>query len=122
MMRTDSGHPEIDEYLWPLTGEVSSMDWQPVVEELQIRQRLADIMAHVREMHVRPRLARLGPRASETMRCAVTESIIDGPEGGPPWTQTLREPVPRGLRDEWNQLAGRLCEIEQRRRPQALTE
>jgi hypothetical protein len=35
--RTDT---EIDEYLWPLTGDVSTVDWESFTEELRIRKRL----------------------------------------------------------------------------------
>ncbi len=102
---------EIDEYLWPLTGALWAVDWQLLAEELQVRRRLVDIMAHVRAMHLEPRTRRLGARASVTSVRAVSESVISGPEQGPPWMQTLHEPVPRVLREEWRQLSQRLHAI-----------
>ena len=120
--RTDT---EVDEYLWPLTGDTSSIqwesitkEWESITEELHIRQRLAKIMAHVREAYIQPRLRRLGARTNSAYIRSITESIIAGPGDGPPWAQTLKEPVPRALREEWNELAQRLCEINrpQRRR------
>jgi hypothetical protein len=110
--RTDT---EVDEYLWPLTGNTSSIHWESITEELHIRKRLAEILAHVQETHIRPRLHRLGARANSAHSRSIAESIIAGPGDGPPWAQTLKEPVPRALREEWNELAQRLCEIN---RPQ----
>lgn len=111
--RTDT---EIDEYLWPLTGETSSIEWESVTEELRIRQRLAEIMAHVTETHLRPRLPHLGARANSAFSRSVTQSVIEGPEEGPPWVQTLKEPVPRVLREEWAKLAQRLHALNSSRR------
>ena len=102
---------EVDEYLWPLTGDVSSIRWESVTEELHIRQRLAEIMAHVNEMHVRPRLRQMAGRAAASHHRSIAESIIGGPPDGPPWAQTLKESVPRALREEWNRLAQRLREL-----------
>jgi hypothetical protein len=106
-MRTkeNSAEAEIDEYLWPLTGETAAVDWASLLDELRIRERLAEIMAHVRETHLERRLRRVGVPSSAP---ALTQNIIAGPEGGPPWAQTLKEPVPRALREEWSQLATRL--------------
>ncbi len=106
--RTDA---EVDEYLWPLTGDTSCVHWESVAEELQIRQRLAEILAHTREMHVRPRLRSLGVRDGCSSARTVTASIIAGPADGPPWAQSLRHPVPRALRDEWDELAQRLLAL-----------
>ncbi len=112
--------PEIDEYLWPLTGEISSIHWESVTEELHIRQRLAEIMAHVNDMHVQPRLRQLGARASLAFSRSIRQSIIEGPEDGPPWAQALKEPVPRTLREEWTALALRLQQLNSsRRRPRS---
>jgi hypothetical protein len=113
--RTDT---EVDEYLWPLTGDTSSVRWESITEELHIRQRLAEILAHVREAHVQPRLRHLGARTNSAHIRSITESIIAGPGDGPPWAQTLKEPVPRALREEWNELAQRLGKLNgiQRRR------
>jgi hypothetical protein len=113
--RTDT---EVDEYLWPLTGDTSSVRWESITEELHIRQRLAEILAHVREAHVQPRLRHLGARTNSAHIRSITESIIAGPGDGPPWAQTLKEPVPRALREEWDELAQRLGELNgiQRRR------
>jgi hypothetical protein len=120
-MRSDDDRPEqIDEYLWPLTGDLSPINWEALAEELHIRDRLAVILAHVREMHVEPRLRRMGPRASGVARAA-TAAIISGPEDGPPWLQTLKEPVPRALREEWTRLARRLCELANTRQQAATT-
>jgi hypothetical protein len=107
MMRTDDDQveTEIDEYLWPLTGDLSPINWEHLSEEMHIRERLAEILAHVREMHVVPRQRQLGPRVAPA---TIVQAVIAGPENGPPWEQTLKEPVPRALRDEWNQLAARL--------------
>jgi hypothetical protein len=109
MERNTGGiEPQVDEYLWPLNGSVAPIDWAALVEELRIRQRLTEIMAHVRQTHLRPRLARLGERVFPALTRGITEGIIAGPENGPPWAQTLREPVPRALREEWDQLTTRL--------------
>jgi hypothetical protein len=113
-MRMDD-QPEVDEYLWPLTGELSPINWEALAEELRIRERLAEIMAHVRTTHVRPRLRRVGPRVSAAAAQALTEAVIAGPSEGPPWLQTLKEPVPRVLREEWSALTHRLCALEHRR-------
>jgi len=117
-MRTDTEHTDtaIDEYLWPLTGDLTAVNWEALAEEMQLRERLAEITAHVRELHVQPRLRRLGTQPSPTLVRAMTEGVITGPEGGPPWLQTLREPVPRALRDEWATLTERLRAIDERRR------
>ncbi len=106
--RTDT---EVDEYLWPLTGDTSSIHWESVAEELHIRQRLAEILAHTRDTHVRPRLRSLGVREGSSSGRTLAASIIAGPEDGPPWTQSLHHPVPRALRDEWDQLAQRLRDL-----------
>jgi hypothetical protein len=105
---------EIDEYMWPLTGEATAFNWTALAEQLEIRQRLGEILAHVRDMHIAPRQRRLGPRPSPDMIRAVEESVMDGPAHGPVWAQTLKEPVPRALRDEWHELTRRLREIERR--------
>lgn len=102
---------EVDEYLWPLTGDPPSIQWELVTEELRIRQRLAEMVAHVREMHVRPRVRQLSNRVAFTQSRSIVESIITGPEDGPPWAQSLKEPVPRALRDEWTRLTQRLREL-----------
>jgi len=102
---------EIDEYLWPLTGALWAVDWQLLAEELQVRQRLAEIMTHVHAMHLDPRVRRLGTRASAADVSAVCQSIVSGPDDGPPWTQTLHAPIPRALREEWERLGQRLQEI-----------
>lgn len=111
----DRTEPEVDEYLWPLTGDLSPINWEALAEELHIRDRLAVIVTHVREVHLEPRLRRLGALASAGVTKAVTEAIIAGPEDGPPWAQTLRDPVPRALREEWNQLTRRLHELDRNR-------
>jgi hypothetical protein len=102
---------QIDEYMWPLTGEATPFDWTALTEELQIRTRLGAILAHVRDTHIAPRVRRLGPSPSRDRIRAVEESIIAGPAAGPVWVQTLREPVPRALRDEWRALTQRLSDI-----------
>ena len=104
----------IDEYLWPLTGNMAAVDWSVLAEELEIRERLVEIKAHVCEMHVLPRLARLGPRSTPAAIDDVTRSIIDGPPEGPLWAQTLKNPVPRALREEWSALTGRLRILQTR--------
>lgn len=101
----------IDEYMWPLTGESTAFDWSALTEELELRARLGTILAHVRDMHIAPRLRRLGPRPSPDQIRAVEASVIAGPTAGPLWAQTLREPVPRALRDEWQELTHRLSTI-----------
>lgn len=119
-MRPDPQSPEVDEYLWPLTGDFSAINWQALSEELRIRERLAEILAHVRAMHVEPRLRRSGPRPSAALLRALTEGIVDGPESAPPWQQQLKGSVPRALREEWTRLAQELREVEERRsRPPA---
>lgn len=111
-MSRDSETHEIDEYLWPLTGDVSVVDWDALTEGLQIRQRLGEILMHVRTTHVRPRLQRLGARPAMHVVQAATQAVIAGPQDGPPWEQRLQEPVPRALRDEWEQLTQRLRQLD----------
>lgn len=106
---------QFDEYLWPLTGEPWWVDWAALTEELQIRQRVAEIMTHVRETHLQPRLRRLGTSPPLARVTAVTQSVIAGPQEGPVWAQTLKAPVPGALRDEWAQLTERLRVLEQQR-------
>jgi hypothetical protein len=109
---------EVDEYLWPLTGAPWAIDWQSLAEEMQIRQRLGEIMAHVQCLHVEPRLRQLGVRPSADRISAVKQSVMVGPENGPAWTQRFKEPVPRALREQWNELSQRLRTlIDQRSRP-----
>ena len=106
---------EVDEYLWPLTGDFLSVNWQLLAEELHIRTRLNEILAHVREVHIRPRLRVLGPCPSPHAIRATTQAIIAGPDDGPLWMQTLHHPVPRALREEWAMLAERLRDADHRR-------
>lgn len=108
---------EIDEYMWPLTGEATTLNWTALAEALEIRARLGEILAHVRDTHIAPRLRRMGSRPSTDLIRAVQESVIAGPETGPLWAQTLKEPVPRALRDEWRELTRRLCALEDRAAP-----
>jgi len=103
---------EIDEYMWPLSGDSTSFNWTALAEELEIRTRLGEILTHVRDTHIAPRLRRLGIRPSPDLVRSVEESIIAGPAGGPLWAQTLKEPVPRVLRHEWDELARRLSVIK----------
>jgi hypothetical protein len=107
--------PEVDEYLWPLTGELWPIDWSSLAEEIHIRERLAEIAAHVRDTHLRPRLRRLGPAPSAALVAAMTQSIVDGPADGPLWAQVLKDPVPRALREEWARLTQRLRAIDSQR-------
>ncbi|MFQ5664871.1 MAG: hypothetical protein ACE5I7_00415 [Candidatus Binatia bacterium] len=107
---------EFDEYLWPLNGEASGINLDLLSEELRIRQRLAEIMAHVRETHLQPRLRRWASRLTCETTKAVAQAIVAGPEEGPPWEQALGHPVPRALRDEWRQLASRLRALKADRR------
>ncbi len=106
---------EVDEYLWPLTGTVTQVDWSSLAEELHIRERLAEIMTHVNDMHLQPRIRQLGVRSSTERVRAATEAILAGPPSGPPWAQRLREPVPRALREEWDELARRLFALNRAR-------
>jgi hypothetical protein len=110
--QASEAYPEIDEYLWPLTGATAPISWETLAENLRIRNRLAEIRAHVYEMHVQPQLRRSGRRTAPDVVRAVTESLVAGPVDGPPWLQTLKDPIPRVLRDEWNELAQRLHDIE----------
>jgi hypothetical protein len=108
---------DVDEYLWPLSGDlsvISAINLELVADELQIRRRLSEIAAHVRETHLQPRIRRWGRRVS-AVSMAVTETVVMGPDDAPPWQQTLKAPVPRALRDEWTALANRLRDIESRR-------
>jgi hypothetical protein len=102
---------EVDEYLWPLTGEAAPIDWTLLTEELRVRQRLLEIMAHVREMHIEPRVRRAGASPSTALGSAIAASIVAGRPDAPPWEQVLLAPVPRALRDEWAELAQRLRAI-----------
>ncbi len=111
-MTERTAEAEMNQYLWPLTGESSAINWASLVEELRIRRRLGEILAHVRATHLGPRLRRLRVTAvTPALTQAITESVIAGPDNGPPWTQTLKEPVPRALREEWNELAARLRDL-----------
>ena len=104
----NQGEATVDEYLWPLTGETDQIDWSSLTEELELRRRLAEIAAHVCAMHVQPRLTRWRGRLYPALTHAIRQGVIAGPEGGAPWEQTLKDPVPRALREEWTQLAQRL--------------
>src|SRR6266849_10251468 len=86
---------EVDEYLWPLTGEAAPIDWTLLTEELHIRERLLEIMAHVREMHIEPRVRRAGASTSTPLGQAIVGAIIACPPHAPPWDQVLLAPVPR---------------------------
>jgi hypothetical protein len=99
---------EFDEYLWPLTDATWPLDWSRLADEHRLRQRLDEILTHVEALHVTPRLRRLGANASATARLALTQSIIAGPLDGQPWERTLREPIPRALREEWQRLGAEL--------------
>ncbi len=88
------------------------VNWETMAEDLRIRNRLAEIRAHVYNVHVHPRLRRSGRRTAPDVIRAVTESFIAGPIDGPPWRRTLKDPIPRALRDEWTELAQRLHDIE----------
>jgi hypothetical protein len=110
---------EVDEYLWPLTGEASPIDWILLTEELGIRSRLLEIMAHVRAAHIEPRVRRAGASPSTPLGQAIAGAIVTGPPNAAPWQQVLRAPVPRALREEWTALAERLREIETSRKPRA---
>jgi len=114
MVTTDDA--DIDEYLWPLTGALGAIDWSALTEELRIRKRLAEIAAHVRERHIAPRLRRCGPQPSPARVQAINESILMGPNEGPPWEITLKDPVPRALREEWHHLAEGLRGLEAQKR------
>jgi hypothetical protein len=111
----DTSEMQVDEYLWPLTGELTPVDWVSLAEELRMRERLAEIMAHVRAMHIEPTLRQLGAQGSAVRRRVAGEAVIAGPLDGAPWERTLRGSVPRALREEWDQLAQRLREFERRR-------
>jgi len=115
-MVTTDDTTDIDEYLWPLTGALSAIDWPALTEELRIRKRLAEIAVHVRERHIAPRLHRRGPQPSPALVQTIKESIIAGPDEGAPWEITLKDPVPRALREEWHQLAEDLRSIDAQRR------
>src|SRR5262249_53084359 len=93
---------------WPLTGDSTSFNWTALTEELEIRTRLGAILTHVRDMHVAPRVRRLGPDPSRDRVRAVEESIITGPAAGPLWAQRLQEPVPRALGEGWHGRPGGL--------------
>lgn len=122
-----SGETRIDEYLWPLTGDESAVDWEALAEELRLRNRLAEILSLVRERHVEPRLRRLTPGAyANTFARTLTAAVVVGPVGAPPWEQALADPVPQRLRDEWTYLAHSLRTLalrrNGRRQPQSLVE
>ncbi len=120
MRKTErTAEAEMDQYLWPLTGESAAIDWESLVEELRIRERLGEILAHVRATHLGPRLRRLRvSTVTPALMQAITESVIAGPHNGPPWAQILKEPVPRALREEWNELAARLRDLHRDSREQ----
>lgn len=96
-----SGAGDFDEYLWPLTDAVWPVNWTRITEEHRLRQRLQEILTHVEETHVAPRVRRLGVQASPAARDAIKQAVIAGPLDGPLWERTLRDPVPRVLREEW---------------------
>ncbi|MBI4515739.1 MAG: hypothetical protein HY699_07980 [Deltaproteobacteria bacterium] len=97
-----------DEYLWPLVDEVWPMDWDRLTAEHRLRLRLREILAHVQETHVAPRLRRLGAAATVAAAAHITQQVISGPPQGEYWERTLHGPVPRALCDEWAELAGQL--------------
>ena len=104
-------YPEIDEYLWPLTG-VTPISWKTLAENLRIRNRLAAIRAHVYEMHVQPQLRRSGRRTAPDVVRAVTESARCGTRRRPAVAADLERPNPACVAHEWNELAQRLHDIE----------
>jgi len=103
-----SGPGDFDEYLWPLTDSVWPVNWSRVTEEHRLRQRLQEILTHVEETHVAPRVRRLGVQASPAVMAAIKQAVIAGPLDGPLWERTLRDPVPRALQDEWLRLRDEL--------------
>jgi hypothetical protein len=111
MNKDSTWSPVVDEYLWPLTGDDTKVDWRALAEEMQVRERLSAISTHVHETHVAPRLRRMGLGATHAARTAV----IDGPNDGAPWEKRLKAPVPAALRDEWARLAQRLRLLSDKR-------
>jgi len=103
-----SAATEFDEFLWPLTDVTWPVSWKRVAEQHRLRQRLDEILAHVQETHVAPRLRRLGTQTSPTALALVAQRVISGPADGPYWERTLHEPVPRTLREEWLTLTAEL--------------
>jgi hypothetical protein len=107
------GATEFDEFLWPLTDVTWPISWQRVAEESRLRKRLDEILVHVQETHVAPRLRRLGTQTSATELALVAQSVVSGPPDGPYWERRLHEPVPRALRDEWVALTAELRALRQ---------
>ena len=103
--------PQEVDFVWPLTGELAHIDWEALTEEIRIRDRLAEIVAHVQTTHVVPRVRRIHPHAPAALAQAIRQEIIAGPDDAPLWAQRLREPVPRRLREEWAALVARLREL-----------
>jgi len=104
------GH-EFDEYLWPLTDAAWPLNLMRFAEEHRLRARLNEILAHVEAMHIGTRVRRLGAHPTPAAVLQVTQSIIAGPVGGAFWERRLREPVPRPLREEWDELSRQLREL-----------
>ncbi|MBI1816562.1 MAG: hypothetical protein HYR72_16405 [Deltaproteobacteria bacterium] len=99
---------DFDEFLWPLTNATWPVNWTRLAEEHRLRRRLQEILAHVHETHVAPRLSRLGHAASADAIAQITQSVIAGPIDGNLWERSLRDLVPRALRDEWQALCTEL--------------
>ncbi|HVN84316.1 MAG TPA: hypothetical protein VMW17_05665 [Candidatus Binatia bacterium] len=101
---------QFDEYLWPLTSASWPLNWRRVTDSCRIRHRLSEILQHVQESHVMPRVRRARVTHSSAI-AQITQRVISGPLDGAFWERTLLEPVPRALRDEWSALAAELREL-----------
>ena len=104
------GNEGFDEYLWPLTDMAWPMDWRRLADRHRIRRRLDEILKHVHETHVTPRLRRLGA-AHPSAVAELTQRVISGPLDGAYWERTLRDPVPSALQNEWSALTAELREL-----------
>jgi hypothetical protein len=100
-------YPLFDEYLWPLTDAAWPLDLRRLANEQRLRQRLSEILAHVHQAHVAPRIRRLGAAHASAV-IAISQRIVSGPLDGEYWERTLHEPVPRALREEWISLSAEL--------------
>jgi hypothetical protein len=111
MLAHDDVSVEFDEYLWPLTDAAWPLNLTRMAEEHRLRARLDEILVHVETTHIAPRVRRLGARATPAAVAEIRQSVIAGPAEGAYWERALREPVPRSLREAWDEMSQQLRDV-----------